>query len=693
MASFFGINTWFYKNVTELSGGQKQILNLASIMVMQPSVLILDEPTSQLDPIAAREFLQTLKKINSELATTIVLTEHRLEDAFSIVDRVIVMEEGKIIANDVPDKIGKILRNHNMYRALPTPIRVYNSVENSISCPITVKDGREWLEKYSKEHLINSDVIPKDIIKDNNNAVIEIKNAYFRYKKDLPDVIKGMSLSVNKGELYCLLGGNGAGKTTALSIISGLNRPYRGDILINGEDISKIKNLYSIISSLPQNPESIFVKNSVYLDLMEFLSDKNLSKDEKEEKIKYISKLCKIENLLNFHPYDLSGGEKQRAALAKVLLSQPEILLLDEPTKGMDAHFKEEFADILSDLKSNGVTIVMVSHDIEFCAKYADRCALMFDGGIASVDAPRKFFKGKRFYTTSANRMARTCLSDAILAEDIILACGGMLEKKPQNKKGIDIRKDIKNTKTDTIKIETEKNRKKLQKKSLWVTTLMLLVISLTICVGVLFFDSRKYYFISILIICETVMMFSMRYESKKPKARDVVLVSVLCSIAISGRMAFFAIPEFKPTTALIIISAVCFGKETGFLVGAITGFISNFFFGQGPWTPWQMFAFGIVGFISGIVFKKEFIKKSKLLLCIFGFLASFVIYGGIMNSASVIMVQNKITWQMILTALVAGMPFDLIHAFSTAFFLWFLSGAMIEKFERIKVKYGIMTT
>ncbi|MBS7298027.1 MAG: ABC transporter ATP-binding protein, partial [Eubacteriales bacterium] len=265
MASFFGIQTWFYKKVTELSGGQKQLLNLASVMAMQPSVLILDEPTSQLDPIAAGEFLKTLEKINRELGTTVILTEHRLEDAFPIADRVIVMDSGKIIADETPTEVGKVLKaqNHDMYKALPTPMRVHNDVVNALPCPLTVREGRVWLEEYSKGNTLNPTLIPLDNLKENNDTVIEIKDAWFRYDKDLPDVVKGFNLSVNQGELFCLVGGNGTGKTTALSLISGLNTPYRGDVKIKGQSISKIKSLYDgLLGVLPQNPQSVFVKKT-----------------------------------------------------------------------------------------------------------------------------------------------------------------------------------------------------------------------------------------------------------------------------------------------------------------------------------------------------------------------------------------------------------------------------------------------
>ena len=697
MASFFGIQTWFYKQVSELSGGQKQLLNLASVMVMQPSVLILDEPASQLDPIAAGEFLNTLKKINRELGTTIIIAEHRLEEVFCMADRVIVMDSGKIIADRVPSEIGKSLKDnsHDMYSSLPTPVRVHCETESTLPCPINVREGRAWLEEFAKKNVLNTEAIPKDNTINIKDVIVEIKDAFFRYEKKLPDVVKGLDLSLGKGELFCLMGGNGTGKTTALSLISGLNTPYRGYVKIKGQNISEIKNLYNgLLGVLPQNPQSMFVKKTVYLDLMEMLSDKKLTKEEKEQKLRDISALCRIENLLESHPYDLSGGEQQRAALAKILLTEPEILLLDEATKGMDTQFKEEFADILTKLKENGTSIIMVSHDIEFCAQYADRCALMFDGAIVSDGMPREFFKGNNFYTTSANRMARTILPDAVLTSDIILACKGRYEKP--HKKFPATEKLVTETeaKINNNKSEPDTNintHKKVSKKLIVTNLIILLLIPLTIYASVFLWNDRKYYFTSLLIIAEATIPFIISFESRIPKARELVIISVLCAIAVAGRMAFFMLPQFKPVVAIIIITGVCFSGETGFLTGALTGFISNFFFGQGPWTPWQMFSLGIIGFAAGLLFKKRILKKTRASLCIFGFLSTLIIYGGIMNPASVIMWQGKITREMIVSSYITGLPFDLIHALSSAFFLWFISMPMTDKLERIKIKYGLI--
>lgn len=365
MASYFGIEHWFYKNVTELSGGQKQLLNLASVMAMQPEVLILDEPTSQLDPIAAADFLNTVKKINRELRTTVIITEHRLEDIFYASDQVVVMEKGKIAAVDTPRAVGAFLKegNHEMLAALPTPLLVYYGVEEQKnSAPLTVREGAEWLDTFFADRTLKVSAYEaeapyeEDEIKD---PAVEVKELYMRYEKNAPDILKGVSFRVEKGTLFAIVGGNGTGK----------------------------------------------------------------NKKDREDEITHIAKLCQITELLEKHPYDSSGGEQQRAALAKVLLTQPKILLLDEPTKGMDAIFKKQFADILKELNNQGITIILVSHDVEFCAKYADTVSMFFDGTILTTNTPRNFFSKNSFYTTAANRMSRHIFENAVTDGEVIELC------------------------------------------------------------------------------------------------------------------------------------------------------------------------------------------------------------------------------------------------------------------------------
>ncbi len=419
MACYFGIADWFHKDVATLSGGQKQLLNLASIMAMQPEVLILDEPTSQLDPIAASDFLNTIRKINTELGTTVIITEHRLEDIFPYADRAIVMDGGQVIADDTPRNIGKLLhaQKNDMFTAMPTPVRVFYGAEGTGDCPLTVREGRNWLSKnYSNSKTITLSVPATD--KKVENPALSLKELWFRYEKDSPDVLMGVNAEVPTGSLFAIVGGNGAGKSTLLKAICGICRPYRGQLKVFGKLVDKYKTAElfdSCVAMLPQDPKCLFVKKSVREDLAEMTND--------EQAIARIAATCQIEHLLDSHPYDLSGGEQQRAALAKVLLTDPRLLLLDEPTKGIDSFFKEKLADILCKLKKQGVTIVMVSHDVEFCAKYADTVSMFFDGQILTTDTPQRFFGGNSFYTTAACRMSRHVFSMAVTAEDVVSLC------------------------------------------------------------------------------------------------------------------------------------------------------------------------------------------------------------------------------------------------------------------------------
>ncbi len=428
MASFFGIQKWFMKNVSELSGGQKQLLNLASIMAMQPELLILDEPTSQLDPIAASEFLETVKKINRELGTTVLLTEHRLEEAFPMADRVIVMEEGAVIADGEPSTVGDMLKeaSHDLFCAMPAAMQIYAQVDGPAPCPLTVRDGRRFLSSLWPENPPAFRRIAVPEAEGNGSAAVEIKEAWFRYEKDGADVVKGLNLAIPEGCFYAIVGGNGTGKTTTIHLMSGILRPYRGKIRLFGKEIQKYRDnelFTNLLGVLPQNPQALFVKKTVRLDLLEMLSREKGSKEEKEKRILEAARQVDMEGLLERHPYDLSGGEQQRAALAKVLLLKPRILLMDEPTKGLDNAFKDKLAGILNRLKAGGTTIVMVSHDIEFCARYAGRCAMFFDGSVVTEDTPNRFFSGNSFYTTSANRMSRHLFENAVTVEDVITLC------------------------------------------------------------------------------------------------------------------------------------------------------------------------------------------------------------------------------------------------------------------------------
>lgn len=399
MVSYFGIDDWFDQKTNELSGGQKQILNLASVMAMHPDVLILDEPTSRLDPISAERFFDTINKINKDIGTTVILTEHRLEYIFSYADRILVMDNGKIIADKEPKKIGENASNlpNFVQLCLPTAMKIFIGVNANGNSPLCVRDGRQWMRKqtiYSKKIEREKNVIVK------TNA-IEMKNVSFRYEKESNDVIKSLNLKIPSGCIFAILGGNGVGKSTLFKIILGLNKPYSGKIKVNGS-----------VAALPQEVQTLFASGTVKEELEEITSNTEL--------INKVIDLTEIKCLLDRHPFDISGGEQQRVAIAKILLCDRDIYFFDEPTKGMDAEFKCIFSNILSKIKQRGKTIIIISHDTDFCAENADYCSMLFDKNISAINTTVDFFDGNRFYTTPANKISKGFIDGAITDKDVV---------------------------------------------------------------------------------------------------------------------------------------------------------------------------------------------------------------------------------------------------------------------------------
>lgn len=426
MSSYFGISGLYNKNTDELSGGEKQILNLAAVMVMQPKLLILDEPTSRLDPIAAADFISTLQKLNRELGITVLLAEHRLEDVFPISDSIIALEGGSLLCCDTPKQVCRKMRGHKLFSGFPSAARIWNGLSTQCECPITVKEGKDFLDTAFPNAAGGVEDKSQTTDQAKNDPAIKASGVWFRYSKNSHDVLKDMSISVDEGEIFCILGGNGSGKTTTLNVLSGLEKPYKGKCRIFGKKISEYKggSLYrGCLSVLPQNPKTVFIKNTVEEDLAEILTAAGIIKSEQEKKISEVSALLGIKHLLKKHPYDISGGETQKCALAKLLLTEPKLILLDEPTKGLDAYSKQKLCNILKDLKHKGITILIVTHDVEFAAVVCDRCGLFFNGELLSVGTPNEFFSGNSFYTTAASRISREHFENAVLCDEVISLC------------------------------------------------------------------------------------------------------------------------------------------------------------------------------------------------------------------------------------------------------------------------------
>lgn len=709
-AAFFGMQEWYHMNTADLSGGQKQLLNLASVMVMQPSVLVLDEPTSRLDPVAASEFLSAVFKLNRELGITVIMTEHRLDEVLPVCNTLAVMEGGRIICADPPLEAAMRLRNmrHRVFGSMPVPCRIWARVPSDTVCPLTVAGGRAWLEAFAAKHTILP--LPARTGGEFGDVTAGLSGVHFRYGENSPEILNGLDLTVRSGQIVSVIGGNGAGKSTMLSLLAGINRPYRGSVKLHGR-----------AALMPQDPKLLFVHASVSEELQSVCSDTS--------KIEKAADLCGISRLLDRHPYDLSGGEQQKAALAKLLLRDPDILLCDEPTKGLDNDFKTVLAAIFKKLRDAGKTIVIASHDMEFCACCADEVAMLFDGAIVSYGTPEEFFSQNSFYTTAAAKMARGVCPRAVTEDDIVAICGGV-SLPDGGPRGTDTQSetpvcytvDFNTPGTDYMPPSglagsganagyaqnrhagglksgnaahaasnpSESTPHAAGKHRVIPLLALLFIVPLTLYFGLQLFGARRYLLISLLVMAEIAIPFAASFEKRRPRARELVLIASLCAIAIAGRAAFSMLPQFKPVLAIVIISGVALGAEAGAFIGAVTMLVSNMLFSQGSWTPWQMLAAGVVGAAAGLIFYRRTVK-SRAALCVFGIFAAVVIYGGIMNPASLLMVQDVITREMLAAAYISGLPMDMLHAFATALFLFVLARPMIEKIDRIKVKYGVI--
>lgn len=746
MVAFFGLERIYHERLCNLSGGQKQLVNLASVMAMEPEVLVLDEPTSQLDPIAATEFFRMIEKINRELGTTIVMTEHRLEEVFAMCHRVCVMEQGRIIAVDTPQKIVLDLQENDnvLAKALPAAAKLYLQLEKKRErVPLTVNEGRTWMKEYVREHengvrpaeICNDKVVQGEALnrkgwqdacrtehkkraynKDKNESfTLHADELWFRYEKNSKDVLKACSLRLEQGTITAILGGNGTGKSTLLNVIAGHFLPYLG----------KVKKVSGSIGMLPQNPQAMFAKKTVEEELLSSLvkspkceksdDSKKLDREKgnclEESSLQELVDFCDLQSVLHQHPFDLSGGQMQKLALAKLLLEDKDILLLDEPGKGMDYDFKEEMGQLLKRLTSQGKTVLMVSHDVEFCARYADCCGLFFDGNIVSMADSRSFFLQNTFYTTAVARMCRGMLPDAVVMEDVLQMCGySVREGQEDNDNNLSVKQEVyqekgctqesKKTSLDMNgkpenQLQKEVQEKRKEKKSTWLLTLAIvfLIMPLTIYIGHTVLLQRKYYFISLLLVIEAIACFFLRFEKRSPKVREIMVVAMMSAIVVAGRAAFYMVPNVKPMAALVILTGIGLGAEAGFLVGSMSMLVSDIFFGQGPWTPWQMFAMGLLGFLAGVIFKNtnSCTLKKKLAICIFGMLGVICIYGGIMNPASVPMYQEKVNFDMILSAYAMGFPYDAMHGAATFAFLWVGCRPLLEKMKRVREKSHFM--
>ena len=410
-AAFFGIDAYFERKTTELSGGQKQLVSLAGVAAAQPEILLLDEPTAQLDPIAAKNFLSAVKRLNRELGVTVILTEHRLEDVIPLSDRLMILDKGKLLSVDTPvASLSQIQNDSPFFFYMPAPSRLWAKTGRIGNIPLNVTEGRAYIRNRFDNRIKTLETAESAAL---GAPAAEMKNVFFRYEKSSDDALKGLSLSVRENEVFCILGPNASGKTTALSVLAGLKKPYAGNVKIFGKNIKSYHNqsLYrSCLALLPQDVTTVFLKSTVEEEL-------------KDAKAELSSLPFDLSPLLSAHPYDLSGGEQQLVALAKTLANKPKLLLLDEPTKGLDPYAKERLKEVIQKLKKGGMTIIIVTHDAEFSAEVSDRCALMFRGEAICAETPKDLFSEGQFYTTSTAKITKGYYDRAVTVPDAVLLC------------------------------------------------------------------------------------------------------------------------------------------------------------------------------------------------------------------------------------------------------------------------------
>ena len=476
IVAFFGINDILHKNVNELSGGQKQLVNLCSLLVLRPKVLLLDEPMSQLDPIASYEFLSIVRRLNEEFSITVILSEHKADSIFPFIDNAVFLKEGKIEFVDNAHNIcSEVIDDEIFENYLPAVTKIYNSLSVKypslikLNTPLSIREGRRCLNTIHDDlikindsnansdnldsinlHHINkkyhsqekSGILDKISLGGNKNALINMNGIYFAYEKGNL-ILKNVDFELEKGDFVSLIGGNGVGKSTFLQLLVGILKPIKGKVKYKkgiklayvhqnpmihfSKDNVKEEFLESILESKLLNNSDVIFNKETYDNLLKMSNEEfiesdvlnGLEFDSIEFKFKELIEFFDICDLIDKHPYDCSGGEQQKIVIVKALLQNADVLVLDEPTKGLDPISSKNLANILNSLRDNGITILMTSHDLDFVANNCKRCLMLFDKDIQIDDDPKVIFAENNFYTTFVNRMVKDYVPEIVTLDDL----------------------------------------------------------------------------------------------------------------------------------------------------------------------------------------------------------------------------------------------------------------------------------
>ena len=476
IVAFFGINDILHKNVNELSGGQKQLVNLCSLLVLRPQVLLLDEPMSQLDPIASYEFLSIVRRLNEEFSITVIISEHKADSIFPFIDKAVFLKEGKIEFVDNAHNIcSEVIDDEIFENYLPAVTKIYNSLSVrypsliKLNTPLSIREGRRCLNtihddlikisnsdvdsnnlNHDNLHITNkkyhsqekSGILDKISLRGNRNALINMNGIYFAYEKENL-ILKNVDFELEKGDFVSLIGGNGVGKSTFLQLLVGILKPIKGKVKYKkgiklayvhqnpmihfSKDNVKEEFLESILESNLLNNSDVSFNKESYEKLLKMTNEEfiesdilnGLKFDSIEFKFKELIEFFDICDLIDKHPYDCSGGEQQKIVIVKVLLQNADVLVLDEPTKGLDPISSKNLANILNSLRDNGITILMTSHDLDFVANNCKRCLMLFDKDIQIDDEPKVIFAENNFYTTFVNRMVKDYVPEIVTLDDL----------------------------------------------------------------------------------------------------------------------------------------------------------------------------------------------------------------------------------------------------------------------------------
>lgn len=417
LANFLGLDKFLTRSIKTLSGGQVQLVNLASVLALKPEIILLDEPTAQLDPTTAQNFLNVLRQVHDELGTTIVLTEHRLSRVLGLANRLVVLQAGKLLCDgSVSEGLRKMAKMPELSEFVPPIPHFFLQHRIPVATlPLSIPAGRHLLVAGGERFRLKRDLKPQLVSQ--GIRLLAAKNITLDFNGHV--VLRHLNLELSQGDWLAIIGKNGSGKSTLLSVLAGLLKPQHGKVRLKNQVVWKLSNQLRLqkIAYLSQNPLEQFSGKTV----REELEDQNRLTDEPFTTRRIVTLMTELQltDVANHNVFDLSGGQQQLLGLGICLVTQPKVLLLDEPTKGLDPTTKEKLGTILKRVHAQGTTIVMASHDMNFCARYAKQCTFMFNGQVNPPVTSRKFFTQNFIFTTAINRLLANQVPTALFADDV----------------------------------------------------------------------------------------------------------------------------------------------------------------------------------------------------------------------------------------------------------------------------------